>query len=213
MTRTILVAMAFAGACGVAPMGPVGFSSSRPPPPPDSATADAGMRGPSPVPADFREHMARVVDRQLSRGHGEKYDAVVWVDATARAGWDAGGDLADGATLVEELSQRADGAGKPAGLLLMEKRAGAWSFTAIGPDGEVADDAKTAACKTCHDAAPRDDVFRVAVAPVPSPLSSSVRTQSTMATTSAATTASAPTAVATTAATHEARSAGSAASP
>jgi hypothetical protein len=194
----LLAALAVVGACRQAPMAGVGYSAPRPVPS-SSATVDGGAYKPSPVPADFRAHMARVVDRQVSRGHGEKLDGIGWVDETARAGWDAGGALGDGSTLVEELIEKAAKGDHGAGLLLMEKREGAWRFTAIGPDGDTVDDARTAPCKTCHDGAPRDDVFRPG--------------QNSSTATSATMTAIAPSAVATTAASHDARSAGSAASP
>jgi hypothetical protein len=142
--------------------------------------------------------MARVVGRQLSRGHAERFDGVVWVNDVGRAAWDGAGDMPDGAMLVEEAIARVDGGDRPAGLLVMQKSGGAWRFVSVGPGGEVVDDARVAPCAACHRQAPRDFVFR--------PQTSSTATN-------AAITATAPTSVATTAATIEARSAGLADSP
>jgi hypothetical protein len=154
--------------------------------------------------------MTRVVGRQLSRGHAERFDGVVWANDVARATWASARAMPDGAVLVEELFSRdvvpgavppdASAAGeRPAGLLVMRKIAGAWRFTSIGPAGEVVDDdARVAPCVACHRQAPSDFVFRP---------------QLTSAATSAPMTATAPTAVATSAARYEARSAGPAAAP
>jgi hypothetical protein len=115
--------------------------------------------------------MARVGERQLSRGHAERFDAVVWANDVARATFDAAtGDLPDGAMLVEEAFERPP-RDAPAGLLVMEKREGVWRFTAVGPRGEATEDAHTAAtCAACHRDAPRDSVFplvQAQVKPVP----------------------------------------------
>jgi hypothetical protein len=160
--------------------------------------ADAGARKPSPLGADFREHMARIVGRQLSRGHADRFDAIVWANDVGRAVWASAGAMPDGAVLVEELIDRSSGEDRAAGLLVMRKGNGAWSFVSIGADGEVVDDARVAPCATCHGQAPSDFVFRP---------------QLSNTATSAAITATAPTAVATAAATYEARSAGSADAP
>lgn len=158
----------------------------------------------SPVPTDFRAHLSRVSDRFLSEGHGNGFDAVVWSNQAGRAGLDDGG-FADGAMLVEELVGRgASDGGDADGLLVMEKRGDGWRFVAVGPDGDVAGDARVATCAECHREAPRDFVFRIP-APVPR--------QSSSADASAATTTMAPTTVATAAATYDVRSAGSADAP
>jgi hypothetical protein len=144
--------------------------------------------------------MARVSERQLSRGHGERFDGIVWTNDVARAVWDAAGTpMPDGAVLVEEAIERSARGDRPAGLFVMEKRDAAWRYTVVSPDGEVIDDARVAPCATCHRDAPRDAVFPVGPAP-----------QAKSAASSAAMTATAPTAVASAAATYEARSAGSA---
>lgn len=184
-------------ACPGPRMDPVGLSTVRAAGG-ASSPADASVPGPpSPVPADFREHMIRLVARQLSRGHGEKFDGVVWGNDAASAAWRALGSMPDGAVLVEEAIERAAKGDRADGVLFMERAAGAWRFVAVGADGEVAADDRTRACATCHAEAPRDGVFRLA-------------DQSSTSATSAATTASVPTAVATTAATVDARKAGAA---
>jgi hypothetical protein len=158
---------------------------------------------PSPVARDFRERMARVGERQLSRGHAERFDAVVWANDVARAVWDeAVAPMPDGAMIVEEAVERGAKGDRAAGLLVMEKRDGSWRFVAIGADGEVVDDARVARCAACHREAPRDSVF-----PVGPPL------QPKTTATSAAITTAAPTAVAAAAATYDARIAGSVALP
>ncbi len=147
--------------------------------------------------------MVRVSERLLSRGHGERFDGVVWANDVARATWDAAtGAMPDGAVLVEEASERAAGGDRPAGLFVMEKRDGTWRFFAVGADGKVAEGPGVAACAACHRDAPRDSVF-----PVGPPA------QPKSAASSAAIAMTAPTAVARTAATYDARSAGSADAP
>jgi hypothetical protein len=144
--------------------------------------------------------MARVSDRQVSRGHAERFDAIVWANDVARAMWDdARASMPDGAMLIEEAIERTARGDRAAGLLVMEKREGTWRFVVVGADGEVVDDARVAACAACHQEAPRDGVFPVG--PV---------AQAKTATSTAATTATAPTAVASAAATYDVRSAGSA---
>jgi hypothetical protein len=123
-------------------------------------STDGGTPRPSPVPADFRATMARVGERRLSRGHAERFDAIVWANEAARSGLDAAtGALPEGAVLVEEAIERTPQGDQAAGLLVMIKRDGAWRFTAVGPDGEVVDDARGASCAACHRDAPRDFVF------------------------------------------------------
>jgi hypothetical protein len=166
-----------------------------------SAAPDAGARRAPPVARDFRERMVRLGELRVSRGHGERYGAVVWANDVARATWDAAvAPLPDGSVLVEEATDHA--ADRPAGLFVMEKREGTWQFSAVGADGDVADGARTARCAACHRDAPRDFVFPVAPAG-----------QAKSAASSAAITTTAPTAVARTAATYDARIAGSADSP
>jgi hypothetical protein len=145
----------------------MGVSAPRATPHGD-AGIDGAAHATSPVAADFREHMTRVSGRQVSGGHGERFDGVVWANDVARAAWDGAGDMPDGAVLVEEAIDRAAKGDRPAGLFVMEKGAGAWRFVAVGAGGEVADDARVAPCAACHREAPRDYVFRAA-APPPAP--------------------------------------------
>ena len=160
---------------------------------------DAGAVKASPVAPDFRSHMERIVERQLSRGHAEQFDAIVWANEVARAAWEGGSEMPEGALFVEEAIEASREGDRAAGLWVMEKRGGIWRFTAVGPDREMADEAHVSACAACHKDAPRGDfvfpVQRINKAP------------------SAAMTATAPTPVATAAATYDARSAGSAAAP
>jgi len=111
------------------------------------------------VPADFRSRMVRLKDRFVSAGHAERFDAVVWANDAARSAWAAAGDMPEGAMLVEELIDRDRRGDRPAGLLVMEKGATLWRFTAVGPAGEVATGARTALCAACHREAARDGAF------------------------------------------------------
>jgi hypothetical protein len=121
---------------------------------------DGGHLEASPVAADFRAHMARVSGRFVSRGHGERFEGVVWANDGARDAWAAAVDMPVGAVLVEEAIERAAGEDRQAGLLVMVKEGEAWRFVAVGPDGEVASDAaRVAPCAQCHREAPRDSVF------------------------------------------------------
>lgn len=110
------------------------------------------------VPVDFRQRMSQVSERFLSRGHGERFDATIWANPQALAHPDAGGEAPDGAMFLEEATSRDARGDRPAGMLVMEKRAGTWRFGAVGAKGEIADDAGVGACPTCHREA-KDSVF------------------------------------------------------
>jgi hypothetical protein len=104
--------------------------------------------------------LGQVSERRLSRGHGERFDAVVWANEVARAALEAPArEFPEGARLVEEAIARVPHEGAPMGLLIMEKGPSGWQFSATGPSGEPADDAGVAACAECHREAPRDFVF------------------------------------------------------
>jgi hypothetical protein len=179
-------------------MGAVGTSAPRGVP---ASAPDAAPPKPSPVTPDYKKTMAQLTQRQVSEGHAERFDAVVWANEPAKGAWEGGTAMPDGAMLVEEAIERpgrSDRADRPAGLFVMKKDGGSWSFVVVGPDGEVVDDARVASCKACHALAPVDYVFK---------------NQTSSAKTSAEITAIAPIAVATTAASIDARSAGWADTP
>jgi hypothetical protein len=112
------------------------------------------------VPADFRAHMTRLGDRFPSRGHGQRYQAVLWLNEVARVGWgDLPGELPDGSLVVEEAFDQDRRGDRPAGLFVMEKKAGAWRFVVVGTEGEVVADARVAPCASCHREAPRGGLF------------------------------------------------------
>ncbi len=196
----LILALGVSG-CGGRDPGPVGISppraAERLPPGATDVT--------SPVPADFRAHLSRLSDRFLSEGHGDGFDAIVWANEAAGTVTDAG-TFADGAMFVEELLGRdaLDG-GAAQGLLVMERRADAWHFVAVGADGTVAGDPRVEPCAACHREAPRDFVFRT-----PGPAQGR---QSSSSAATPATTTTAPRTVATPAATYDVRSAGSADAP
>jgi Cytochrome P460 len=153
---------------------PVGVSSPRAVG--DATTpwaTDAGARAvPSPVAADFRSHMARVGERGISRGHADRFDAVLWANEAAHGAWDGSGTMPDGAVLVEEAIERTAKGDRAAGLLVMEKHGEAWRFVLVDAAGHVVEWARDAACASCHKDAPHDFVFRresasVTVAPPP----------------------------------------------
>jgi len=151
-------------ACRPAPMEPVGVSSrvpstalTHPPPAPPAR--------PSPVPADFREHWARVVERAVSRGHAERFEGIVWANDVARGAWDGATPMPDGAMLLEEAIERGPKGDRAAGVYAMRKTGGAWEFVVVDPAGRVVEGASEAACAACHREAPSDSVFRVATRP------------------------------------------------
>jgi hypothetical protein len=111
------------------------------------------------LPADFRDHMVRVTARMVSRGHAERFDAVVWANEAARTAWVAATDMPEGALLVEEAVERVRGTDRTTALLVMEKRAGTWRFVLADAAGH-AQPATDAVCAACHREAPRDFVFR-----------------------------------------------------
>ena len=129
----------------------------------DSRSGDAGD-----APINLQAHvfhssrLARVSDRFLSQGHAERFDAVLWANDAARrpaeVAVDGGSEFAEGAIFVEEAIERTESDAGVAGLLAMEKRNGAWVFSAVQPDGEVVSDPRTGSCATCHREAPRDFV-------------------------------------------------------
>jgi hypothetical protein len=109
--------------------------------------------------------MTRLSERFLSRGHAEHFDALIWANTAALSTRDAGAVmregailLPDGAVLLEEVIARKAGGDRPAGLFVMEKRAGHWRFVVVGTRGEVVSDERVAPCAECHREA-KDFVF------------------------------------------------------
>jgi hypothetical protein len=135
---------------------------------PSAKPVDAAAETPSPVAADFREHLARLTERAVSRGHAERFDGVVWANDVARAAWDAPGAAPDGAMLVEETIERTAKGDRAAGLLVMEKRAEGWRFVVVDAGGHVVEWTRVEACAACHRDEPRDFVFHLdGAAPAP----------------------------------------------
>jgi len=156
------------GACRVDAGPAVGVSTPHAEvDPPRAKVVDAATAVPSPVAADFREHMTRLTERAVSRGHAERFDGIVWANEAGRAAWDAPGDVPDGAMLVEETVARTVKGDLPEGLLVMEKRGGTWRFVVVDATGHVVEWAREAACVACHKDAPRDFVFHVESAAAP----------------------------------------------
>lgn len=146
-------------ACGGSRMQPVGYSSpgvaARP-----GGSGDTGADAGSPLPLDFRASYTKLGDRFLSDGHAKRYQAVLWLNAPARAAWSAlPAPMPDGAAVVEEAIDAERGSDRPAGLWVMQKEGGSWRFVAVGPAGEVVSDARVGPCADCHGQAPHDDLF------------------------------------------------------
>lgn len=141
---------------------PVGVSSLRGLERSGPLAVDGGIRAAPLLPPDFRDHMTKVADRRTSRGHAERFDAIVWANDIARAAWDGAQDMPDGAVLVEEAIERTTKGDRAAGVLLMEKKDGAWRFDGAGAGGDALDPTTLAArCAACHVDAPSDSVFRL----------------------------------------------------
>jgi hypothetical protein len=143
-------------ACAPRALEPVGVSPPRAHAS-EVRSPDGGPLEPSPVPPNFRSQLTRVSERFLSRGHGQRFDAIAWATADASSHLDDPGQIPDGAMLVEEAIERQREGDRAAGLLVMIRRSGAWRFIAVAPDGRVVD-ANAATCKSCHDEAP-ESVF------------------------------------------------------
>jgi hypothetical protein len=155
-----LIALAVAAGCGTGAMRAVGYSEPRAP----GRSASQGDGGapsePSPVPADFRSRYGKLGEPFVSEGHARRYKAQIWLDEAAQRAWvQLPRAMPDGAVVVEEAFDLEGPSKRPAGLLVMEKAGGAWRFFAVGPDGQLAADARVAACARCHEQAPHDDVF------------------------------------------------------
>jgi hypothetical protein len=115
---------------------------------------------PSPVPADFRASWSKLGARFLSKGHGQRFDAVLWVNDVAHGAWDElPAPLPEKSVIVEEATDVEARGDRAAGLLVMEKKPQGWRFLAVGSDGEVVDDDHGVRCLSCHRDAPADDVF------------------------------------------------------
>jgi hypothetical protein len=81
---TFALATTCTAACHDEPAPMVGVSLPRAAAPARPPTgSDAGADETSPVPADFRRHMRSMAGPFLSRGHGDRFDAVLWANPTA----------------------------------------------------------------------------------------------------------------------------------
>lgn len=103
--------------------------------------------------------MTKVAGPFLSRGHGERFDAIVWSNEAARPMALGRGEGAEGALLIEQAMVHDLRGEEAAGLLVMQRRNG-WRFVAIDPDGSVVSDERVRACPLCHAEAPHS-VFPV----------------------------------------------------
>jgi hypothetical protein len=143
----LTVALASLGACSAQAMSTVGVSAPRAP---ESVaeTVDAAPPPPPPVAADFRSHMTRLSDRFLSRGHAERFDAVIWGNAEVAP--DGTDDFPEGTVFVEDAVVRDTRGDRPFGLLVMTKEKDSFRFDAVDADGRVEPADHVAACTTCH---------------------------------------------------------------
>ncbi len=69
--------------------------------------------------------------------------------------------MPEGAQLVEEAIEKTAKGDRAAGLLVMEKHAGAWRFVVVDADGHMMTWTREEACTSCHKDAPRDFVFHL----------------------------------------------------
>ena len=142
---------ALAACSAPAAMSTVGVSAPRAPEAVAEADAgDAAPPPPPPVPPDFRSHMNRLSDRFLSRGHAERFDAVIWGNAQVAPDASSDQDFPEGAVLVEEAVVRDTRGDHPFGLLVMTKEKDSFRFDAVDADGRVEPAERVAACATCH---------------------------------------------------------------
>ncbi len=155
---TLILGLA-ALSCGGREGPPVGISppraTERGPGGPDAAAGPPWI-----APDDFRARLSPISERFLSRGHAERFDAIIWADKPSGTA-DAGSAFAEGAMFVEETIARGVADGGGSGLLMMEKRSGTWRFAAVSTEGDITSDSRVAPCAECHKEAPRDFVFRV----------------------------------------------------
>jgi hypothetical protein len=92
--------------------------------------------------------MAKMSDRFLSHGHGERFDVVVWANTPFDAGTDAG--AREGSVLVEEVIDHDMHGDRPAGFLVMEKLGASWRFETVDPGGLVTHSERSGPCASCH---------------------------------------------------------------
>jgi hypothetical protein len=138
--------------CDAGSTAPVGISPPRAPEGPVASSSPATPRAPI-VSSDFRSRMTRVGGRFLSRGHGERFDAIVWSNEAAQPAVRGRGPAPDGAVLVEEAVVRDVRGDEREGLLVMQQRDG-WHFAAVDADGTAVTDERVSACAACHADAP-----------------------------------------------------------
>jgi hypothetical protein len=161
-----LATLVLLASCHDTPAPIVGVSPPRAPER-SSVESDTAAREPSPVADDFRTKMKLVADRFLSRGHAERFDALVWANDAAEKSWGTPSAMAVGALLVEETITRDGGTDRPGGLLVMEKADAGWRYLVVAASGEVTSGGRLAACETCHREA-KGSVFPLArEAPAP----------------------------------------------
>ena len=157
---SLLGSVAFLG-CSAGSVAPVGISPPRAPERPLASPSPSAPGVPL-LPHDYRSRMIRVGGRFLSRGHGERFDAIVWTNQAAQPAVRGLGPAQDGGLLVEEAFVKDVRGDEAEGLLVMQRRDG-WHFAAIDEDAAVASDERVASCAACHADAP-DSVFPVALA-------------------------------------------------
>jgi hypothetical protein len=93
-----------------------------------------------------------------SRGHGAGFIVTVRVEP---AGLEAYRGIVSGGVFAEGTSNAVfhrDSAGTAGSIYAMEKRSGAWRFTAANADGTLLE-GDLGLCRRCHDDSPADHVF------------------------------------------------------
>jgi hypothetical protein len=122
----------------------------------------------SPLARDFRSTFTKMNHKRFaSRGHlRDRFDVDVYVDAIAKGAWESGAHTYPvGALLVKDQFDHSV-AGRPAGVLVMEKReigydpeGGDWRYVVLGLNGGIEREGKIDACVRCHADATGDHVF------------------------------------------------------
>ena len=152
-------------ACAATSTAPVGVSSPKPAARSEAVAPSVATPDVFPVPhatlSTFRSQMRRAGERFMSHGHGDRFDALLWLNDAANSAWGGDGAFPEESGFVEEAIAHGASGDRPEGLLIMVKHGASWTFAALAPNGDAASAPQVATCPDCHREAPRDFVFRL----------------------------------------------------